>query len=327
MIRAGDFSLSRRGLFLGAAAAGVAANLLPNPASAKAPQINKQAPYYYRFSMGSIEATVISDGSFAVTPKLFSGVPQPEVERMLTDHFLPSDNVAVEQNILVLNTGEKLIVFDTGLGSAKLFGPGSGRMLVSLKEAGIDPKDVDAIVVSHAHPDHLWGVMADDGKPNFPNAQIYISEADYDFWTDEAKLANKDMKGFIEGARKHLVPNRPRIVFMKDGQEILPGVQALAAPGHTIGHMMFMLTSGNKAFAVLADTTVHPVLMFETPRLEFGFDSDPKQAVATRVRVLDMLAEQRIPFIAYHFPWPGIGYAAKRGDGFVYHPKPLQMVL
>jgi glyoxylase-like metal-dependent hydrolase (beta-lactamase superfamily II) len=172
--------------------------------------------------------------------------------------------------------------------------------------------------------------MADDGSRNFPNAQIYISQIDFDYWTDEAKLAIKEpafMKDFVEGARKNLLPNRDRIVFIKDGQEFLPGIQAMATPGHTIGHMAFMVTSDGKTLAIIGDVTHHQVLLLERPRLEFAFDSDPKQAAATRVRLLDTLAANRTQMIAYHFPWPGIGHVAKQGDGFRYYPTPLQMVL
>ena len=220
--------------------------------------------------------------------------------------------------------------FDTGMGTSQMFGLTPGKMLANLKAAGIDAKDIDAVVATHAHCDHVWGIMGDDGKPNFPNAQVYIAQADFDFWTDEAKMAIKDptyMKPFVEGARKNLLPVRDRTVFFKDGQEFLPGIQAIAAPGHTVGHTCFMITSDGKQLAAIGDLTHHQIILLEKPRLEFAFDTDPKQSAGTRVRVLDMLAANRIPMIAYHFPWPGIGHVAKQGDGFRYYPTPLQMVL
>jgi glyoxylase-like metal-dependent hydrolase (beta-lactamase superfamily II) len=186
------------------------------------------------------------------------------------------------------------------------------------------------VVATHAHCDHVWGIMADDGSRHFPNAQIYIAQADFDFWTDEAKLALKDpayMKPFVEGARKNLLPNRDRTVFFKDGQEFLPGIQAMAAPGHTVGHTVFMITSDGKTLAAIGDLTHHQVLLMEKPRIEFAYDTDSKQSANTRVRVLDMLAANRIPLMAYHFPWPGVGHVAKQGDGFRYFPAPLQMVM
>ncbi len=330
-----DFNLSRRQALLGAALAAGAGTLggvrIPT-AMAKAPLAKEQAPYFYRFNHGQMQATVVSDGPLPLgePSASFLGTSKEEVGKMLTDRFLSPTNVILEQNVLVLNTGDKLVLFDTGMGTSPMFGPTTGKLLANLKAAGIDPKDIDAVVATHAHCDHVWGIMSDDGKQNFPNAQIYISQPDFDFWTDEAKLAVKDpayMKPFVEGARRNLLPNRDRIVFIKDGQEFLPGIQAMAAPGHTVGHTIYMITSGGKTLAAVGDLTHHQVLLVEKPRIEFAYDTDSKQSANTRVRVLDMLAANRIPLIAYHFPWPGIGHVAKEGDGFRYFPAPLQMVM
>lgn len=326
-------SLSRRRLLsagIGAATAGVVAGMPIISASAKAPSLNTQVPYWYRFKIGSIEATVISDGPLPLGEPSgsFLGTSKQEVQKMLTDYFLDTENVILEQNILILNTGDKLCLIDTGMGTSQMFGPTTGKMLSSLRAAGFDPKDFDAILATHAHPDHIWGIMADDGSRHFPNAQIYISQADFDYWTDEAKLSIANpafMKSFIEGARKNLVPNRDRIVFFRDGQEFLPGIQAISAPGHTIGHTAFMISSGGQTLAAIGDTTHHQVLLFEKPLIEFAFDTDSKQAAKTRVRILDMLATNRIPMLAYHFPWPGIGHAAKHGEGFHYYPAPMKL--
>jgi glyoxylase-like metal-dependent hydrolase (beta-lactamase superfamily II) len=329
-----SFALSRRQALLGTvAAAGVAAlDGLPRSAHAKAPFAKDQAPYFYRFAHGKMQATVVSDGILPLGEPSgsFLGTSKEEIGKMLADNFLSPANVVLEQNILVMNTGDKLVLFDTGMGSSTMFGPTTGKMLANLKAAGIDPKDIDAVVATHAHCDHVWGIMGDDGKPNFPNAQIYIAQADFEYWTDEAKLGMKDpayMKPFVEGARKNLIPVRDRLVFVKDGQEFLPGIQAIAAPGHTVGHTVFMITSDGKSLAAIGDLTHHQVLLVEKPRLEFAYDTDPKQSVGSRVRILDMLAAQRIPLLAYHFPWPGVGHVAKQGDGFRFYPTPMQMVL
>jgi glyoxylase-like metal-dependent hydrolase (beta-lactamase superfamily II) len=127
-------------------------------------------------------------------------------------------------------------------------------------------------------------------------------------------------------ARKNLLANRDRIVFVKDGQEFLPGIQAMSAPGHTVGHTIYMLTSDGKTLAAVGDLTHHQVLLMIKPRIEFAYDTDSKQSANPRVRVLDMLATNRIPLIAYHFPWPGMGHVAKQGDGFQFFPAPLQMM-
>jgi len=314
------------------AGAAALAGLPLSKSQAKAPFATNQAPYFYRFGHGKMQATVVSDGILPLGDPsgTFLGTSKEEIGKMLTASFLSPTNVVLEQNVLVLNTGDKLVLFDTGMGSSQMFGPTPGKLLGNLKAAGIDPKDIDAVVATHAHCDHVWGIMADDGSRYFPNAQIYISQADFDFWTDEAKLAIKEpafMKDFVAGARKNLIPNRDRLVFIKDGQEFLPGIQAIYAPGHTVGHTIYMITSDGKSLAAVGDLTHHQVLLLEKPRIEFSFDTDPKQSANTRVRVLDMLAANRIPMIAYHFPWPGVGHVAKQGEGFRYYPAPLQMLL
>src|SRR5262249_1290693 len=239
--------LSRRGLLRRGGAltiAGIAGTNTVSPTFAKGPLANTQAPNFYRFKLGGAEATIVTDGALPLDDPhaIFTGLTKEEIGRQLRDNFLPADNVSLEQNILVVNPGDKLVIFDTGLGSLKGFGPATGKMMSTLKQAGIDPKDVDAIVMSHAHVDHCGGCMADDGSRNFPNAQYYISQLDYEFWTTE-KNVPAQFKVFWETATKNLVPNRDRMVFIKDGQEFLPGIQAISAPGHTI----FMISSGGKS--------------------------------------------------------------------------------
>ncbi len=327
-----DVLLTRRRLLTGATALGVTGLAVPlaGDALAKAPMSGTQAPSFYRFKVGAFEATVVSDGPLALGPPkegVFTGLSKEDMTRALADNFLPTDNVALEQNALVVNTGDRLVLFDTGVGASKLLGPTAGRLLASLKAAGIEPKDVDAIVLTHAHPDHCFGLMGEDGARNFSNAQIYMAQADLEFWTDEGKLSHPMIGGFVDGARKQLLPNRERIVFVKDGQEIIPGIQAMATPGHTVGHTSYVITSAGKTLYNVGDVAHHFVLATERPRLEFMFDTDAKQAVASRLRVFDMLAQSRTPFITYHFPWPGIGHVARNGDAYRYFPMPLSMVL
>lgn len=319
--------LTRRHALLGAAIGGGALALgCPNAVIAKAPMIGTPGPYFYRFKFGSGEATIVSDGMFPLKNPhaTFKGLTPEEIDRQLIDNFLPTSNAPLEQNVLILNTGDRMILFDTGMGSLKLFGPTTGKLLKSMKQAGIDPKDVDAVVMSHAHVDHCGGNVGDDGKSNFPNAEFYISQADFDFWTDETKVP-KNQKAFLDTARKNLLPVRDRLVYIRDGQEFLPGVTAMAAPGHTIGHTMFLISSGNSQLCYIADLSHHPVLLLEKPRTEFVADTDPKQSAETRVKMLTMLAETRLPILGYHFAWPGIGHVAKAGEGFRYFPEAMKM--
>ena len=322
-------SLSRRHVLLGAAASAVTA-AGARPTRAAAPPLGTQVPSWYRFKIGDAEATVVSDGPLPLgkPSDTFKGLPPQELDKLLTDNFLPADNVVLEQNALVVNTGRNLILFDTGMGTAKAFGPTTGKLFDNMRSAGIDPAQIDAVCITHAHIDHCWALMSDDNKPNFPNAKIYISKADFDFWTDEAKLSEPGfMKDFIAGARRHLLPMRDKIVFVEDGKEIVPTVTAIATPGHTVGHMAYVISLGGQSLMFTGDICHHQVLLLQRPRLEFAFDTDPKQAVASRVRVFDMLAAQRMPLISYHFPFPGLGHVGKAGEGYSWHPTPMKMVL
>jgi glyoxylase-like metal-dependent hydrolase (beta-lactamase superfamily II) len=321
-----DMSLSRRRLLTGASAA--AAGLVGGSftAQAKAPLLNTPAPAFYRFKLGTIEATVVSDGPLPIGPaaRTFRGPTEQELAKMMGDQFLPPDNVVLDQNVLVINTGDKLALFETGMSSVKR-NDLMGRLVAGLKQAGIDPNDIDAVVPTHGHIDHVGGIMAADGSRNFPNAQIHISQADFEYWTDDKRMGTP-AEGSMLAAKKNLLPNRDRIVFYKDGQEVIPGVQAMHTPGHTVGHTSFVVTSGGQSLFVCGDL-MHHVILVEKPRMEVAFDTDPKQGIETRIKVMDMLAHERMRALVYHMPWPGLGHFATQGDGFRFVAEPMQLVL
>jgi len=318
--------ISRRAL-LGASSLAALAGLPAFPALAKGPMHPDQAPTFYRFKIGTAEATIISDGVLPLgDPHVaFLGPTASEIDTMLTANFLPTQSAPLQQNTLVLNTGERIIIFDNGMGISKLFGDTTGKLLITLKQAGIDPKDVDALVMTHAHIDHCGGIAAADGTLNFPNARLYITESDYDYWTDEQKVGPK-LKAFYDQTKHNLVPNKERITWVKDGQEILPGIHAIHAPGHTVGHTIYMINIGNDQLCYIGDLTHHPVLLLEKPLTEFAYDTDPKQSAQTRVKMLNMLAANKTMILAYHFPWPGLGHVAKDGEGFRYFPAGMNIM-
>jgi glyoxylase-like metal-dependent hydrolase (beta-lactamase superfamily II) len=321
------YHVSRRSLLALGAGLGATA-MMGGSALARAPKVGTQPSYFYRLNLGNAEVTVVSDGPLPLGPPkgTFIGVPDEEVRKMLSDNFLSPDNVVLEQNSPIVNMGDKLVLFDTGMGTAKNFGPTTGRQQKSMAEAGIKPEDIDAVVFSHAHIDHIGGVVDGSGKVLFPNAQFYIAQSDLDYWTDEGKMGSP-LKDFIVHARKNLLPVRDRLVFYKDGQEFLPGVQAMAAPGHTVGHHIFMITSDGKSMAFLGDLTHHQILLLEKPRMQFSYDTDPQQAAESRVKMLDMLAANKIPVMSYHYPWPGYGHVTKSGEGFHYIAESMNMIL
>lgn len=312
----------------GAAVAGAAGHrfLGATPAHAKAPFAAAKPAGFYHFNHGDMQISVINDGplGFGDGRKLMKEMTMEDMAAHLQANFLSADNMVLEQNITVVNTGSKLAVFDTGMGASKMFGENQGRMPANLKAAGIDPATVDAVILSHCHPDHAGGLVDAAGKSVFPNAQVFVNEADFKFWTDEKNLENKDLKAFIELARTNLLPHKDKITFIKGGQEIITGVTAIDAPGHTLGHTIFMVSSAGKNLAVTADVGHHHVLMVETPKIEFVYDMDSKQAVQTRLKVWDMLATDKIPFVAFHFPWPGLGNLAKTGaDSYRFFQTPV----
>lgn len=298
----------------------------PAAAHAKQPFAAAKPAGFYHHMLGDMQVSVISDGplGFGDGRTLMKEQTMEEMAKRLEANFLPADNMVLQQNITVVNTGSKLAVIDTGMGASKMFGENQGRLPANLKAAGIDPAAVDAVILSHCHPDHAGGLVDAAGNSVFPNAAVYVNETDFKFWTDEKNLENKDLKPFIELARANLLPHKDKITFIKGGQEVITGITAIDAPGHTLGHTIFMLSSGGKSLAVTADVGHHYVLMVETPKIEFVYDMDSKMAVQTRLKVWDMLSTDKIPFIGFHFPWPGLGNIGKSGnESYRYFATPV----
>jgi glyoxylase-like metal-dependent hydrolase (beta-lactamase superfamily II) len=320
-------NLSRRAL-LGSAAAAAALPLLP-AAQAAAPFRNDMAPGWHRTKLGGYELTIITDGALPLgAPEpAFPASPPNEIRELLTRNFLQPDAATLEQNALVLNTGRQLILFDTGMGdsmgeASKMFGPTTGRLLANMRAAGIDPAQIDVVALTHAHCDHCWALVDADGKKNFPNAQVAISEVDLKFWTDDSnKKGPAFMVPFIDGAKKNLAAYSDRMIMAKDGQEVVPGVTAFATPGHTLGHMVYFITDGNNVLVNAGDLAHHQILLLRKPLWEFAYDTDPKLAAQSRLRMLTRLAEDKHRVMSYHFPWPGLGHVAREGEGFGWYPE------
>ncbi len=265
---------------------------------------------------------MVSDGPLLLTPPgdVFTTLRPDQIEAALHDAFLPNGPMRIEQNVLLVDLGGELALFDNGMGTSQLFGPLAGRLLTSLAEAGVRPEQIGAMVLSHAHPDHCWGTMRDDGTPAFPNATIYMAREELQFWEN---CTDPEMKDVVDGVAKHLLPLRDRIRFFRDGEEFLPGVQAVAAPGHTPGHTIFHVSSGEERICVLCDVTFHDPLSYAFPESASAYDYDKVLGAHTRSETLARLADARMRVISYHAPWPGIGHVARAGSAFRYVPEPI----
>lgn len=323
-------SIQRRALL----GAGLAAATLPLArVEAAAPFVGRGAPAWYRFRFGEYEVTVVSDGALPLgrAEESFVGAAPGEVNAMMRAALLDPANALLEQNAVIVNTGRHLILFDTGMGdsmgaASQMFGPTTGRLLRNMRAAGIEPAQIDMVVLSHAHCDHCWALVDAQGNRNFPNAQVAIAEADLRFWTDDANIRGPAfMEPFIRGAQKNLNAYRDRMVMVQDGREVLPGVTAVSAPGHTVGHTIYAISSGPRVMVYTGDLAHHHILLLRRPLLEFAFDTDPKQSAQTRARLLDRFATDQPQVLSYHFPWPGLGNVIKEGQGFGWVPAAMDV--
>jgi glyoxylase-like metal-dependent hydrolase (beta-lactamase superfamily II) len=195
----------------------------------------------------------------------------------------------------------------------------------NLEAAGVKPEDVDFIILSHGHADHLSGIMGEAGQRHFPNAQIMVAKPEFDFWTDEGKLSATDlMKLFVDSARAKLLPNKDRLAFVENGKEVIKGVQAISSPGHTPGHTSYLLSSAGQNVLYTGDIA-HTFAQFKHPEWPLVFDIDPIVASATRKRVMDMAAGENLTVIVYHLAFPGIGHIARDGDAFRFVAAPMEL--
>jgi glyoxylase-like metal-dependent hydrolase (beta-lactamase superfamily II) len=252
---------------------------------------------------------------------------------MLRGAFLPTEKLELDQNVLLVDNGKQLIMFDTGSGinaeyGPMEFGPKPGKLYENLRIAGFDPSDIDLIVLTHAHPDHCWGLVDDAQNRLYPNAQVAVSMVDYSYWTDLSRVPN--IQGTLQrkavlGTHFNLIPYADRLVPVVGDKEVVPGIAAIATPGHTPGHSAYIISSAGESLVVLGDLSHHQVLLLQRPTMEFLFDTDPAAAVRSRVKMLDMLATDRLEALAFHFPFPGRGHVLKQASGYSYLPTPIPL--
>ena len=314
-------TLTRRNLLAGSAAAAAFASRADLAAAAE-PAAAKQAPGIYRYKIGSYELTALYDGIWyrPITDKFIRNAPFAEVERALSDAFMPADKLATPFTTLVVNTGSKLVLVDTGTGGQ--IGPQAGVLGDNLSAAGIDPKAVDLVVISHFHPDHINGIKDKDNGLVFPNAEIMVSAPEWAFWMDDANMnaAPAELKLTFRNQRRIFADIAKQITRFEPGAEVAPGIETLGAPGHTPGHTVFAIHSGDQSLMVLGDTAQHPAVFARHPDWQAAFDIDGDAAVATRKKLFDRAAADRMLVTGYHFPFPACGHIVKRGNGYEHVP-------
>lgn len=281
-------------------------------------------PDIHQFKLGGFKVLVIKDGARpSDKPGETFGTNQPPeaVGALLEQNFLPTGQFVNSFSPVLIDTGSDVILFDTGLGE-QARAQGGGRLIEGLAAAGYMPDDISIVVITHMHGDHIGGLM-EKGKPSFSKARYVTGQAEYDFWTDGAR-AGTPAEGNQKAVLANVKPLAEKTTFLKDGGEVVSGITAMLAPGHTPGHMIFNVESQNRRLILTADTANHYVLSLQRPDWEVRFDMDKAQAAASRKKVFDMIATDKIAFLGYHMPFPAVGYVEKQETGYRFVPKTYQ---
>jgi glyoxylase-like metal-dependent hydrolase (beta-lactamase superfamily II) len=301
--------LDRRA-FLGGAAAASAATALTPFSVLKA---QAQAQGFHRYKVGSFEVTVVADGqsSFKFPDNFVTNKTRDEVNKAWMAMSMQADQMVVPYSPIVLKNGNRTIVIDTGRGAA-------GQFQTNLKNAGIDAAQVDTVIISHFHGDHINGLLTKEGKPAFAKAEILVPSVEFKYFMDDGEMSKQTtdrMKGVFANARKVFDALNRKVTPYETGKEVAPGITAMATYGHTPGHMSFIVASGNGKLFVQSDVTNNP-LFVRNPGFHIIFDQDAQMAEATRRKVYDMLVADKVPVQGFHYPFPALARIEKTSTGY-----------
>ncbi len=301
---------TRRDVLAGAATLGAVAALLPRAALAQATT--------HHFKVGAIEVTVLTDGSMAMPLGWVLPDRQPdEIGAVFKEAGQNLGDRTLQVNVALVKLGNERILIDAGSGQD--FAPARGKLPGNLEKAGIKPEAITKVVFTHAHPDHLWGLIDPlDGGSMYPNARHYMGSVERDYWLTPGieTVVPEAVRGAAAGTQRRLKELGDKIETFKAGTEIVPGFLLFDTAGHTPGHMAVLLRSGSDQLVIGGDALVEPVISFARPEWRWGPDWDQDKAIASRKRLLDMLVTDKTPLLGYHLPWPGAGRVERAGTRY-----------
>jgi glyoxylase-like metal-dependent hydrolase (beta-lactamase superfamily II) len=318
-------NLNRRALIAGAATAALAAPALISEsgrAHAAAPMLGVATPTFNRVKVGDFEVTMMLDAARTMDgPHPIFGEDQEAaaVSELLAANHLPSDKMVNGFTPVIVNTGSELVLFDTGLGGD------NGSLTAQLASAGYSPEQVDIVVLTHMHPDHIGGLMT-NGAPTYPNARYVTGQTEFDFWTHEDRLSGPTER-VARLVQTNVKPLAEKMTFVGGHKEVVPGILGLDTPGHTPGHMSFHLSSAGKQLLIWGDIANHFVVSIQRPDWHVRYDMDKEKAAATRKTMFDLIIAEKIPVTGYHMPFPALGYLETAGESYRWVPAAYQFTL